>query len=71
MQQLTALQPYMVCIPIPGLILSIAAIVLPRLRPVLAALAAIASVLAMILVVASLVAAMAPMYQISRDFEPR
>jgi len=54
-------------VPVPGLALGIAALLSRRLRPVLAGLAMAASVLAMIIVVASLLAALAPMYQVPEE----
>jgi hypothetical protein len=57
-------------VPVPALVLGIAAIASRRLRPVLAGLATAASLVALVIVVGSLVAALAPMYQIPAELDP-
>ena len=50
-------------VPVPGLLLGIAALVLRPLRPLLAILATIGCVLAVVLILGTLVGALAPLYQ--------
>ena len=54
-------------VPVPALVLGLAALALPTLRPVLAVLAMGALALAMVIVVGSLVGSLAPMYQVPED----
>ena len=51
-------------IPVPALIIGIAAVILRPIRSILAPLAAITSLIAVIVIVGSLVVAMMPMYRI-------
>ena len=50
-------------IPVPGLLLGLAALLLRPLRPILAALAAIGCLIAVVLIVGALIGALAPLYQ--------
>jgi len=69
---LMALRGWLIVVPMPGLILGIAAIALRRLRPLLAPLAALASLAAVVALVATLAASLVPMYQIPAELiEPR
>jgi hypothetical protein len=54
-------------LPVPGLILGIAAFVLRPLRSLLAPLALLAAVLATGVIVAMLLGSMAPLYEVPRD----
>lgn len=69
---LMGLRGWLIVVPLPGLILGIAAIALRRLRPILSPLAALASLAAVVALVATLAASLVPMYQIPAElFEPR
>jgi len=69
---LTGLQGWLMYIPLPGLILGVAAITMRRLRPILSPLAALASLLAVVTLVATLAASLAPMYQVPEELiQPR
>ena len=50
-------------IPVPGLLLGLAALALRPLRPILAVLAAIGCLIAVVLIVGALIGALAPLYQ--------
>ena len=63
------LRGWLMFLPIPGLALGLAAIVLRSLRPLLAPLALLASVLAIAAIVGVLVAGLAPMYQMPADLQ--
>jgi hypothetical protein len=54
-------------VPVPALVLGIAALALRPFRPVLAIAAMVAAVLAIMILVGSLLAVMAPMYQVPAD----
>ncbi len=54
-------------LPVPAIILGVAAMFLRPVRGVLAALAALLTVIAMVFIVGSLVAGLAPMYQMPPD----
>jgi len=65
---LVGLRGWLMAVPLPGLILGIAAIALRRVRPVLAPLAALATLGAVVALVATLAAALMPMYQLPAEF---
>jgi len=58
---------YLPIVPIPALVLGIAAVVFRSLRTLLAPLAAVASIMALVVVVGSLVVAMMPLYSMPKD----
>jgi hypothetical protein len=66
---LLELRPLLMFLPLPGLVLGVAAIVLRPLRPLLAPLALVASILAVAAIVGVLVAGLAPMYQMPTDLQ--
>ena len=61
------LRDWLLYVPIPGLVLGVAALILRPLRPLLAPLAALASLLAVAVIVGTLVIALVPMYQVPAD----
>lgn len=65
----TPFQGHLRFVPVPALLLGVAAIVLRPLRRPLAILATIFSILAVAILVGSLVAALAPMYQMPRELQ--
>ncbi len=58
---------HLVYVPLPALALALAALVLRPLRLILALLAAAAALLALVVIAGSLIAGLAPMYQIPKD----
>jgi len=66
---LVGLRGWLLYVPIPGLVLGVAAVVLRPLRPLLAPLAALASLLAVAVIVGALVVALLPMYQVPADLD--
>ncbi len=64
---LLSLRDYLLFLPIPGLVLGVAAIALRPLRPLLAPLALVAAVLAVVAIAGSLVVTLAPLYRVSGE----
>jgi len=69
LSSLAAVGPWLPFAGVPGLVLGIAAMLMKPLRPVLAILAVLASLAAVVLVVGSLVASLAPTYNMPRDLD--
>ena len=62
-------QGHLQYVPVPALLLGVAALVLRPLRPILAPLAMVATLLAVLIVVGSLLAAMAPLYRMPAELD--
>jgi hypothetical protein len=68
---LVGLRDWLLYVPIPGLVLGLAALILRPLRSLLAPLAALASLLAVAAIVGTLVVTLMPIYQVPADLDGR